>query len=191
MNVTMASSFSRASLALLLGLLLTAAHTKVAADVDPLLPICKTVGGGSTFFGIEFCMAALGSDSRSRNVSGEDPVYSTIAVDLLTANATSTAAKIDGILRNGGGKDDDATRQSLRSCRASYAGIVRRLPGCAAAVKARKYSEATASLEASAGSAKGCEDEFAKRGVASPLTAEDKNAFKLAKLAVALLRFTF
>ncbi|KAL6870997.1 hypothetical protein ACP4OV_014845 [Aristida adscensionis] len=113
------------------------------------------------------------------------------AVDLVTANATSTAAKIDGLLTPGGsgGGDDgggDATARCLRSCRALYGGIVRRQPGCAAAVNAGEFDEANRSLEASASAARECEDGFGESGVASPVE-EDDCAFKLAKLAVALL----
>ncbi|TVT97356.1 hypothetical protein EJB05_57396, partial [Eragrostis curvula] len=163
-----------------------ATHTEVVnAAINPLLPICKTVGGGSMYVGIDFCMSALGSDSRS---SG-DQTYRTlslVAVDLLTANVTSTAAKIDGLLRaGGGGKDGDA----LRSCQALYKGVAERQPGCGGAVKAGKFKEAQSSLEESASAIKECEAGFAKRNVASPLTVEGDNAFELAKLAVALLNF--
>uniref|UniRef100_A0A0D9UZY6 Pectinesterase inhibitor domain-containing protein n=1 Tax=Leersia perrieri TaxID=77586 RepID=A0A0D9UZY6_9ORYZ len=47
----------------------------------------------------------LSSDNRSSNV-GSYKEFAVIAVDLLTANATSTKSKIDGLLRNGG---DDET----------------------------------------------------------------------------------
>ena len=62
-------------------------------------------------------------------------------------------------------------------------------PGCAAAVKGGRFTEATASLERSAAAARECEEGFRKSNAASPVTAEGDDAFKLAKLAVALLRF--
>ena len=83
--------------------------TKVAtSEVPSTLPVCKTVGGGSTFFDVQFCQEALGSDGRSANAGTNYGTYSVIATDLLTANATSTAIKIDGLLRERAGKDDDA-----------------------------------------------------------------------------------
>jgi pectinesterase inhibitor-like protein len=181
----MASSFSSSGVLFMLSALLFLFETTQATPISPLLPVCKTVGGGSTFVGIQFCMDALQSDPRSAH----DATYQNlaiIAVDLLTANATSTKAKIDGLL---GGKTDDATARCLRSCQSIYGGILQGQPTCSAAVKAGKFSDATKSLEKSAAAVKECENGFGKSNVASPLTVEDGNAFELAKLAVALLFF--
>jgi pectinesterase inhibitor-like protein len=158
-------------------------------DQNVIFAACKTVGGGSAFFDVEFCMSALGSDGRSYSADSYSN-FSAIAVDLVTASATSTAAKINGLLvKDSGAKDDAATTRCLSSCRPLYGGILQRQPGCAAAVKDGKFGEATASLEKSAAAAKECEAGFGRNKVASPLTVEDDSAFKLAKLAVALLRF--
>jgi pectinesterase inhibitor-like protein len=125
---------------------------------------------------------------RSANAGTNYGTYSVIAADLLTANATSTATKIDGLLRERGGKDEEATTtRCLRSCRALYGGVVRRQPGCAAAVRGRRGGEATSCLETAASAAEECEEGFGKSKVASPMTMENDDAFKLAKLAVALL----
>ena len=163
--------------------------TKVAtSEVPSTLPVCKTVGGGSTFFDVQFCQEALGSDGRSANAGTNYGTYSVIATDLLTANATSTAIKIDGLLRERAGKDDEATTtRCLRSCRALYGGVVRGQPGCAAAVRGRRGGEASRCLEGAASAAKKCEEGFGKSKVASPVTMENDDVFKLAKLAVALL----
>ena len=165
--------------------------TKVAtSEVPSTLPVCKTVGGGSTFFDVQFCQEALGSDGRSANAGTNYGTYSVIATDLLTANATSTAPRIDGLLRERAGKDDDeatTTTRCLRSCRALYGGVVRGQPGCAAAVRGRRSGEATRCLERAASAAAECEEGFRKSKVASPVTMENDDAFKLAKLAVALL----
>jgi pectinesterase inhibitor-like protein len=170
--------------------------TEVAtSEVPSILPVCKTVGGGSTFFDVQFCLEALGSDDRSANAGTDYRAYSGIAADLLAANATSTAAKIGALLRErgggggGGGKGDGgATTRCLRSCQALYGGVVRRQPGCAAAVRGRRDDgEATRCLEEAAGAAEGCEAGFGKSKVASPVAMENDDAFKLAKLAVALL----
>ncbi|KAJ1274019.1 hypothetical protein BS78_05G031400 [Paspalum vaginatum] len=165
-----------------------ASHTDAQADgIDPLLPICKTVGGGSRYFGIDFCMSALGSDGRSRTAESYRNL-SIIAVDLVTANATATVAKIGGLLKTGG-KGDDATKESLESCQALYSGVLDLLPGCAAAIKAGKFDQAALSLERTASAARECDDAFRENNVASPLALEDDSEFKLAKLAVALLGF--
>ena len=165
--------------------------TKVAtSEVPSTLPVCKTVGGGSTFFDVQFCQEALGSDGRSANAGANYGACSVIAADLLTANATSTADKIDGLLRERAGKDDDeatTTTRCLRACRALYGGVARGQPGCAAAVRGRRSGEATRCLERAASAAAECEEGFRKSKVASPVTMENDDAFKLAKLAVALL----
>lgn len=155
-----------------------------------LLPSCKTVGGGSTYFDVQFCLDALGSVGAGAGARSYRDLAA-VAVGLLTANATSTSVKIDALLRGGGGggKVDAATARCLRSCRALYAGIARRQPGCAAAVRGGRLGEARSSLEESAAAARRCEDGFRGGNATSPVTAEDDAAFKLAKLGVALLGF--
>ena len=113
-------------------------------------------------------------------------------MDLLATNATSTEAKIDRLLGCGGVEvkaDDAALARCLRWCRSLYGGIVDDGPASTAAVKGGKFRDATAILEKAAAAAKKCEDGFRKSNASSPLTAEDEDAFKLAKLGVALLGF--
>jgi pectinesterase inhibitor-like protein len=178
---------------LLFALFFAGAHAE-PAEIPCALPACKTVGGGSQFFDVQFCLAALGSDGRSISHCMDYQAYSVIATDLLAANVTATAAKIDGLLResaSGGSRDDggvdEATTRCLRSCQALYGGTVRRQPGCVAAVRGVRKGEATRCLEEAAAAAKQCEDGFRNSKAASPVTAENQNAFMLAKLAVALL----
>lgn len=175
--------------ALLLSATLHTSHAQ-ADGIDPLLPLCKSIGGGSRDFGIDFCISALGSDNRSRDAGPNFPV---IAIDLLATNATSTGAKIGGLLKTAGGHGgggDVATRDALESCQALYGGIVGLLPGCTALVNDGKFDRAALTLERTASAAKECEDAFTEKKVAaSPLTAENDAAFKLAKLAVSLLEF--
>ncbi|CAL4904424.1 unnamed protein product [Urochloa decumbens] len=161
-------------------------------QVPSILPVCKTVGGGSVFFDVQFCLEALGSDGRSANAGADYHTYSVIAAGLLTANATTTAAMISGLLlrdRGGKGGANEATARCLRTCQALYGGVVRRQQsGCAAAIRGRRSGEATRCLEEAASAAEQCEDGFRKSKVASPVTMDNDDAFKLAKLAVALLR---
>jgi len=116
------------SAGLLFALLFSATHSssqQVEAAVDPLLPMCKTVGGGSKYVGIDFCLSALRSDNRSRSAKGYRD-FSSIAVDLLTDNVTSTAVQIDHLLQKG---IDAATSGCLRLCQELYIEIVGRLSG--------------------------------------------------------------
>uniref|UniRef100_A0ACD5W724 Uncharacterized protein n=1 Tax=Avena sativa TaxID=4498 RepID=A0ACD5W724_AVESA len=153
---------------------------------------CKTVGGGSTYVGVQFCRNALGSVAGS-NVDLDYQVFGGLAVGLLADNATSTKTKIDSLLRGGGGsvkpkaEDNAVVSRCLLSCRSLYGGILDGGPACTAAVKAGKFSEAAAILEKAAAAAKECEDGFVKNRAASPLSAENDDAFKLAKLGVALV----
>uniref|UniRef100_A0ACD5X371 Uncharacterized protein n=1 Tax=Avena sativa TaxID=4498 RepID=A0ACD5X371_AVESA len=137
------------------------------------------------------CPQLLGSD-----VGGLDyQVFGGLVVGLLADNATSTKTKIDSLLRGGGdslkpkAEDNGAVSRCLRSCQLLYGGILDGGPACTAAVKAKKFGDATAILEKAAAAAKECEDGFGKSNVMSLLTAEDGNAFELAKLGVGLLRF--
>ena len=157
-----------------------------AAGVDYVLPVCMSACGGQQYVGIQFCVDTLRSDSRSNN-SANTKEFLVVAVDHLTSNATSTKAKIDGLLRRkAAGRN--ATTPCLQSCQALYQGILGMQPACAAAVKDGKFAEAAVSLEKSADAAKDCESLFGKSHATSPLTAEDNNAFLLAKLGVALIQ---
>uniref|UniRef100_A0ACD6A0Y7 Uncharacterized protein n=1 Tax=Avena sativa TaxID=4498 RepID=A0ACD6A0Y7_AVESA len=159
---------------------------------QPILAACKTVGGGSTYFDVQFCKEAIGSVTGS-SVDLDYQVFGGLTVGLLAVNATSTKAKIDRLLRGAGGGvmlkavDDVAVGRCLLSCQSLYGGILDGGPACTVAVKAGKYADARAILEKAAAAAKECEDVFGKNNAASPLSAENDDAFKLAKLGVALL----
>ncbi|KAG8087073.1 hypothetical protein GUJ93_ZPchr0010g10665 [Zizania palustris] len=185
----MMSSFSF----LLLPLLFVAAPAMVTGNI--LLPSCKTVGGGSTYFDVQFCLDALGSVGAGAD-AGSYQDLAAVAVGLLTANATATSAKIGRLLREGGGgggggggRVDAATARSLQLCRALYAGIAQRQPACAASVRGGRFGDAKSLLEKSAAAAEECEDRLRSGKATSPVTADDDAAFKLAKLGVALLNF--
>ncbi|XP_066354259.1 uncharacterized protein [Miscanthus floridulus] len=145
--------------------------------------MCKTVGGGSKYVGIDFCLSALRSDNRSRSAKGYRD-FSSIAVDLLTDNVTSTAVQIDHLLQKG---IDAATSGCLRLCQELYIEIVGRLSGCADGVKDGSFELVQVNLWLLASDLKKCEAGFIASHVASPLKVDDNNAFKLAKLADGLL----
>ncbi|TVU51417.1 hypothetical protein EJB05_02848, partial [Eragrostis curvula] len=181
---------SSVGIAFLVPILLVLAIDTADATInggDLLLPACKTVAGGSTFFDVEFCVSALGSDDNRIRDAVSYGDFAAVAVDLLTENATATAARITGLMNRAG--EDEAMTRCLESCHALYEGVLDRQRGCVAAVMDGEFGEAAASLEKSAAAAEECEGGFGKSGVASPVKVEDDCAFKLAKLAVALLRF--
>lgn len=195
-KLTMASSSSSTSMIivvlLLFPVLLAAAEAPAPAppaSANIILAACKTVGGGSTYFDVMFCVDALGSVGGAADALNYQDL-ATVAVDLLATNATSTKAKIDRLLGDSGGKimpEDAVLARCLRSCQSLYSGIVDGGPASTAAVKGGWFGEAASILEKAAAAAKECEDGFGKSNAASPLTTEDDDAFKLAKLAVATL----
>jgi pectinesterase inhibitor-like protein len=157
-----------------------------------ILTACKSVGEGSTYFDVQFCEGAIGSVIGG-SADLDYQVFGGIAVRLLAENATSTKAKIDRLLRGGGSvklkaEDDVTVARCLQSCQSLYGGILYDWLACTAAVKTKLFGEARRILEKAAAAAKECEDGFGKNNVASPLSAEDDDAFKLAKLGVAFLR---
>ena len=190
----MASSTSSTSLMSVVVVLLLLLPTSSAFD-QMILAACKTVGGGSTYFDVQFCEEALGSVAGAGK-SLDYQEFGGLVVGLLTDNATSTEARIDRLLGGDGGgmdlkaEDHAAVARCLLSCRSLYGSIVDSGPACTAAVKARKFGEATAILEKAAAAAKECEDGFGKNNASSPLSAEDDDAFQLAKLGVGMLRLT-
>uniref|UniRef100_A0A0E0FA86 Pectinesterase inhibitor domain-containing protein n=1 Tax=Oryza meridionalis TaxID=40149 RepID=A0A0E0FA86_9ORYZ len=135
----------------------------LAAGIDSALyGACKTVAGNSGVVSITFCIDTLSSDNRSHDAAGFKD-YAVVTVDLITANATSTKSKIDGILQNGGAGDGDAKRRCLQSCQAAYAGVLQAQPGIVADVQGgRRLPEAISALEKSASAVKECENGFGK-----------------------------
>jgi len=79
-------------------------------------------------------------------------------------------------------------RWCLQACQALYGSMLQMQPRCSDLVKDFRYGEAKSCLDQAAREAEQCEAEFVRRRVASPLTVEDGCAFKLAKLASALLQ---
>ncbi|XP_010239313.1 pectinesterase inhibitor 8 [Brachypodium distachyon] len=149
----------------------------VASGNDLIFVACKMAGAPDT----EFCKAALGSVGAGEHAKSYKELAA-VAADLLVANATSTKAKIDGLLASGGGL------QALRSCQALYEGIVDGGRGSAAAIRGSRFREATAGLEKAATAARRCEDGFGKSGAPpSPVTKEGRDADRLAELAVRLI----
>uniref|UniRef100_A0A0E0F264 Pectinesterase inhibitor domain-containing protein n=1 Tax=Oryza meridionalis TaxID=40149 RepID=A0A0E0F264_9ORYZ len=185
----MASSNNGVSALFLLAVLLIAASQLAAGIYSAVYGACKTIAGGSGLIGVTFCIDALSSDNRSSNVSSYKE-FAVIAVDLLTANATSTKSKIDAMLRSsgGGGGGGDATTRCLKSCQAVYGGILQAQAAVGAAVKGGRFQEAISSLEKSASAVKECQDGFGKSNVTSPLSVENDDTFQLAELIFLLIR---
>ncbi|BAT12532.1 Os11g0132300 [Oryza sativa Japonica Group] len=183
---TMASSNNGVSALFLLAVLLIAASQLAAGINSAVYGACKTIAGGSGLIGVTFCIDALSSDNRSSNV-GSYKEFAVIAVDLLTANATSTKSEIDAMLRSSGG-GGDATTRCLKSCQAVYGGILQVQAAVGAAVKGGRFQEAISSLEKSASAVKECRDGFGKSNVTSPLSVENDDTFQLAELIVLLIR---
>uniref|UniRef100_A0ACD5W5T5 Uncharacterized protein n=1 Tax=Avena sativa TaxID=4498 RepID=A0ACD5W5T5_AVESA len=189
-----ASTSSTSQISVVAVLLLLFPVAPALSPPQGIMAACKTVGGGSTYFDVQFCEDAISSVAGSGDVGLDYQIFGGLTVGLLAVNATSTKAKIDRLLRGGGGVGvmfkavvDVAVGRCLLSCQSLYSGILDGSPACTAAVKAGKYAEARAILEKAATAAKGCEDGFGKNNAVSLLSAENDDAFKLAKLGVALV----
>ncbi|GJM88097.1 hypothetical protein PR202_ga04123 [Eleusine coracana subsp. coracana] len=184
------SSFYGSASALLLFALLFNTTKEVTADinVDPLLSTCKSIATANTYFDVEFCLSSLGSSNRSHHAKNGVEL-SSIALDLLAANVTSTLAKIHSLMRGNGGhyKGSNESLVYLYLCRIQYIFIQGEEAYCIAAIKDGKFNIAISHLEKSTSYVKECEDGYSKGNITSPLTTEDNNAFKLVKLAAALL----
>ncbi|CAM0883971.1 unnamed protein product [Alopecurus aequalis] len=154
------------------------------ATSQPILAACKTVCGGSRYVTVEYCIEAL--ESAGGGGSLDYQVFAGLVVRLLADKASSTVAKIGDLLQHEGHAD---VARCLQSCRSLYGGIVDGGPACTADVNAKKFGEATAILQKAAAAAKECEDGFGKIKASSPLSAEDDDAFKLAKLGVGMIAF--
>ncbi|ONM21316.1 Pectinesterase inhibitor domain containing protein expressed [Zea mays] len=161
------------------------AAPRVSGEPPSVVPsACKaaTAAGGGTFTE-DFCLSAL--DGKSAGAADYADM-ALVAVDLATANATATEAKIDALLGSSSGSGA-ASSEGLRSCRALYGAVVRQYqPECRAAVAGGRYGDAEACLGRTAQAAAACERWFVQRKVASPVAPEDDALAKLADLAIAL-----
>ena len=164
----------------------------VAGEPPSVVPSgCKfaAAAGGGTFTE-DFCLSALTGHSVGATDYGDLALF---AVDLATANATATEAKIDSLLAagGGGGGGDSTLADGLRACRSLYDTVVHVYqPDCHAAVKDRKFVDGKLCLSRTARAPVECELAFKQRSVASPVAAEDDALAKLANLAIALSTIT-
>ena len=159
----------------------------VAGEPPSVVPSgCKfaAAAGGGTFTE-DFCLSALTGHSVGATDYGDLALF---AVDLATANATATEAKIDALLAGGGG---GALADGLRACRSLYDAVVHVYqPECHAAVEKRRFVDGKLCLRRTARAPVECERGFEQRGVPSPVAAEDDDLAKLANLAIALSTIT-
>jgi pectinesterase inhibitor-like protein len=159
----------------------------VAGEPPSVVPFaCKdaTTAGGGTFTEA-FCLSTL-QGSKSSVGAADYADLALVAVDLTTANATATEAKIDELLASNN-ISGAAVVEGLQSCRALYGTVVRQYqPECCAAVKNGRYGDGKACLGRTAQAAAACERWFQQRKVASPVATEDAFLAELANLAIAL-----
>jgi len=163
------------------------AASDVAGEPPSVVPSgCKfaAAAGGGTFTE-HFCLSALTGHSVGAADYGDLALF---AVELATANATATEAKIDALLAAGGG---GALADGLRACRSLYDAVVHVYqPECHAAVEKRRFVDGKLCLRRTARAPVECERGFEQRGVPSPVAAEDDDLAKLANLAIALSAIT-
>ncbi|XP_066396005.1 uncharacterized protein [Miscanthus floridulus] len=193
-GIGMASSSSSTNpsntiIALLVLLMTTilSAEPPVAGEPPSVVPFaCKDAfaAGGGTFTE-DFCLSTLQGSKSSVGAADYDDL-ALVAVDLVTANATVTKAKIDALLASNN-ISGAAVVEGLQSCRALYGTVVRQYqPECRAAVKDGRYGDGKACLGRTAQAAGTCELWFQQRKVASPVAREDAVLANLANLAIAL-----
>ncbi|KAL6897352.1 hypothetical protein ACP4OV_007048 [Aristida adscensionis] len=167
----------------LLVLLILLGAAEVGAEPPSVVPsACAAAAAAGRSFTEGFCLSALSGHSAGAADNGD---LALAAVDLATANATATEARIDALLAGGAG--GAAAAEGLRSCRRLYEAVVRLYqPECRAAVGEHRYGDGGACLGRTAEAARLCERWFERRGVASPVAREDDDLAKLADLAIAL-----
>nr|TKW31449.1 hypothetical protein SEVIR_2G107100v2 [Setaria viridis] len=181
---SMASFTNRNNIVWLVGLLsILLVVSDVSGEPPSVVPsACKrayAASGGS--FTEDFCLSAFNGHSAG---AADNADLALIAVDLATANATATEAKIDTLL---GGSGAGALSEGLGLCRELYNSVVHVYqPKCHAAVKDGRYVDGKLCLRRTAQAPVECERWFEQRNVSSPVTREDETLAKLANLAIAL-----
>jgi pectinesterase inhibitor-like protein len=157
----------------------------VSGEPPSVVPsACKSAyaaGGGS--FTEDFCLSALNNGHSAGAADNAD--LALIAVDLTTANATATEAKIDTLL---GSSSAGEVSEGLLLCRELYDAVVHVYqPQCHAAGKDGRYVDGKLCLRRTVQAPVECERWFEQQqNISSPVTKEDDNLVKLANLAIAL-----
>jgi pectinesterase inhibitor-like protein len=130
-----------ALLVLLMTTTIFSAPPPVAGEPPSVVPFaCKdaTAAGGGTFTE-DFCLSTL-QGSKSSVGAADYTDLALVAVELATANATATEAKIDTLLASNN-ISGAVVVEGLQSCRVLYGTVVRQYqPECRAAVKDGRYA---------------------------------------------------
>lgn len=142
---------------------------------------CKAVAGGDPNIKYDFCVAALKSDPSSSSADNKE--LAIIATRLSVTNATSTKAKIDGLLK---GSPEAKTTECLKTCLELYTDLIPTLNESVDSIRSGQYGDAKTQLSAALDKPATCEDTFSESKVPSPLAQEDANSKQLSTIALAI-----
>lgn len=145
---------------------------------------CKNASQSDPNFSFEFCKTSFQAapGSRCLNLRG----LGLIAVRLFRDNATDTRCYIRELLAKKG--LNPAMKMCLRDCLDMYINGVERLTQAIREYRVGRYFDANVHISAAMTESTTCEDGFhEKKGLVSPLTKQNDDAFRLGAISLTIM----
>ncbi|XP_030474574.1 putative invertase inhibitor [Syzygium oleosum] len=169
------------TLSLFLASSLVLFHARSVADV--VADTCKKSAASSPNVNYDYCVKALGSDSRSSSADVQG--LGLIALNLLESSVTSTASHIQELLKQ---KQDPYVQKRLTDCSDQYSDAADSLKGAVGSYQAKQYLDVQTAVSAVSTYADTCESQFKdKEGATSPLTKQNGDVTQLSYIELAIV----
>ncbi|KAG6537077.1 putative invertase inhibitor [Zingiber officinale] len=154
------------------------------ASSDLVGDACGQIADGDPNVDYAFCVESLrpSASATARDLRG----LAAAAARLAAANATRADAAAAAAMRGRAEKMGRYERSCLESCQELFEGAAEDLAEAARMVEGGRFEDAGVRLSAAVDAPVTCEDGFREGGIASPLTAEDGDLFRLAVIALAI-----
>ncbi|XP_022155778.1 putative invertase inhibitor [Momordica charantia] len=145
---------------------------------------CKNISKEDPNISFNFCSTSL----QSRSGRGADNLRSLglFSIVLLRRNVTNTRHRVEWLL--GYKRFDPFVKACLDDCLELYSDAIPTVKRAARDYVAKRYDDANSGISAAMDAATTCEDGFKeKKGVVSPLTKRNGDAFELGAIVLAIM----
>lgn len=169
---------------LFLTIFLCSFHSIVATN-HLIQQTCKNCSKTDPNISYKFCTASFQSDRRSHCVKNLQEL-GLISIKITRHNITNSTAYINELLNKK--NNDPFIKGCLDDCLDVYTDAITTLRETIRDYKAKRYADANVKLSSVLDASTTCEDGFKqKKGVVSPLTKRNKNAFQLSAIALSIV----
>nr|A9YUH4.1 RecName: Full=Putative invertase inhibitor; AltName: Full=Pollen allergen Pla or 1; AltName: Full=Pollen allergen Pla or 1.0101; AltName: Allergen=Pla or 1.0101; Flags: Precursor [Platanus orientalis]ABY21305.1 pollen allergen Pla o 1 [Platanus orientalis] len=154
----------------------------ISADI--VQGTCKKVAQRSPNVNYDFCVKSLGADPKSHSADLQG--LGVISANLAIQQGSKIQTFIGRILKS---KVDPALKKYLNDCVGLYADAKSSVQEAIADFKSKDYASANVKMSAALDDSVTCEDGFKeKKGIASPVTKENKDYVQLTAISLAITK---